>query len=69
VPPERADLVLSADVPDIEFGVLVGYGFDVEADGGDGCYVLLELEVVEDGCGRDLWSAWPLFADMTTMSM
>jgi hypothetical protein len=48
VPPEGADLVLSADIPYVEFGVLVRYGFDVEADGGDGCYVLLELEVVED---------------------
>ena len=41
---------MSTDVPDIEFGVLVGDGFDVEADGGDGGYVLLELEVVQDGC-------------------
>ena len=36
VPPERTDLVLAADVPDVEFDVLVGDGFDVEADGGDG---------------------------------
>lgn len=30
---------MAADVPDVEFDVLVGYGFDVEADGGDGGYV------------------------------
>ena len=41
VAPERADLVLAADVPDIELDVLVGDGFDVEADGGDGGDVLV----------------------------
>jgi hypothetical protein len=48
VAPEWADLVLAADVPDVEFGVFVGDGFDVEADCGNGCDVLFELEVVED---------------------
>ncbi len=41
VPPQRPDLVLSADVPYVEFDVLVGYGLDVEADGRDGGYVLV----------------------------
>jgi len=36
VPPQGADLVLPAHVPDVEAGVFVGDGFDVEADGGDG---------------------------------
>jgi hypothetical protein len=48
VAPERADLVLPADVPHVEFDVLVGDGFHVEADGGDGGYVLVEFEFVED---------------------
>lgn len=47
--PQRANLVLAADVPDIEFCVLVCDGFDVEADGGDCGNVLIELELVEDG--------------------
>lgn len=50
--PEGADLVLAADIPDVEFGVFVGYGFDVEADCGDGGDVLFEFEVVEDCCLR-----------------
>jgi hypothetical protein len=44
--PERSDLVLAADIPDVELGVLVCDGLDVEADGGDGGYVLVELELV-----------------------
>ena len=47
--PKRTDLVLAADVPDVELGVLVGDGLDVEADGGDGGDVRVELELVEDG--------------------
>lgn len=52
VSPQRADLVLASDIPDVELGVLVCDGLDVEADGGDGCDVLVELELVEDGCAR-----------------
>ena len=48
--PERSDFVLSADVPDVEFGVLVGYRFDVEADGRNGGDVRVELQFVEDCC-------------------
>lgn len=51
VSPQRSDLVLAADVPDVELGVLVRDGLDVEADGGDGGDVLVELELVEDGWG------------------
>lgn len=40
---------MAADVPDVEFDVLVGDRLDVEADGGDGGYVLVEFEFVEDG--------------------
>lgn len=51
--PERPDLVLSADIPDVEASVLVRDGLDVEADGGDGVDFAggarRELEGVEDG--------------------
>ena len=50
VPPQWTDLVLAADIPNVELGVLVCYGLDVEADSGDGGYVLVELEFVEDCC-------------------
>lgn len=49
VPPERADLVLSSDVPHGERDVLVLDGLDVEADGGDSSDDLAELELVQDG--------------------
>ena len=52
VSPQRANLVLAADVPDVELCVLVCDGLDVEADGGDGGHVLVELELVEDCCRR-----------------
>lgn len=46
--PKRPDLVLASDIPDVELGVLVCDGLDVEADGGDGGNVLVELELVQD---------------------
>jgi hypothetical protein len=53
VSPKRSDLVLSADVPDVEARVLVRDGLDVEADGRDGVDFAggarRELEGVEDG--------------------
>lgn len=56
VAPQWPDLVLPADIPHVEFHVLVGYGFDVEADSWDGGNVLVEFEFVEDGWWRVL--AW-----------
>ena len=50
--PERTNLVLAPDIPNIELCVLVRDGLDVEADGGNGGDVLVELELVEDGCAR-----------------
>jgi serine/threonine protein phosphatase PrpC len=41
VSPQRTDLVLTADIPDVEFGVLVCDGLDVEADRGDCCDILV----------------------------
>ncbi|KAG5642436.1 hypothetical protein DXG03_002782 [Asterophora parasitica] len=32
MPPKRANLVLASDVPHVEFHVLVGHGFHIEAD-------------------------------------
>lgn len=49
VAPERTDLVLAAHIPDIELDILVGHGLDVEANGGDGRDVLVQLELVENG--------------------
>jgi hypothetical protein len=50
--PERSNLVLSADIPDVELCVFVRDRLYVEANGGDGGDVLLELEIVEDSCGE-----------------
>lgn len=47
--PKRTDLVLSTHIPDVELGVLVGDGLDVEANGRNGCDVLVKLELVENG--------------------
>ena len=48
--PQRPDLVLSANVPHIEFDVLVRDGFDVEPDGGDSGHALVQLQFVEYRC-------------------
>ena len=50
VSPQRTDLVLTADIPDVELGVLVCDGLDVEANGGGCGDVLVKLELVENGC-------------------
>jgi hypothetical protein len=53
VSPKRPDLVLSADIPDVEARVLVRDGLDVESDGRDGVDFAGgargELKGVEDG--------------------
>lgn len=51
VSPQGTNLVLTANIPDIKLCVLVGNGFDVEANGGDGGDILVEFELVQDGCG------------------
>jgi hypothetical protein len=55
VSPKRPDLVLSADIPDVEARVLIRDGLDVEADSRDGvnfaCGARGELEGVENGFG------------------
>lgn len=50
MPPQGSNLVLSSDIPHVEFGVLVSNGLDVEADCGNRGDVRVELQFVEDGC-------------------
>lgn len=47
--PEGTDLVLAADVPDVELDVSEGDRLDVEADRGNGGDMVLQLELVQDG--------------------
>jgi len=47
--PERANLVLAADVPHGEGDVLILDRLDVEANGGNGGDNLAKLELVQDG--------------------
>ena len=53
--PQRADLVLPADVPDVELDILVRDRLDVETDGRDRGNVLVEFEFVEDCWRRMVW--------------
>ena len=46
--PQRSDLVLSTNIPNIEFCVLVRHRLDVEADCRYRRDVLIELELIED---------------------
>mmetsp|Transcript_23928 Transcript_23928/g.65196 ORF Transcript_23928/g.65196 Transcript_23928/m.65196 type:complete len:229 (+) Transcript_23928:314-1000(+) len=50
VPPQLADLILAADVPNVEVDVPVLHGLHVEADGGHGREHLAHLQAVKD-CG------------------
>ena len=47
--PQRPDLVLSANVPDVELDVLIGNRFDIETNGGNSGDVLVQLKLVENG--------------------
>ena len=50
MPPKRANLVLTTDIPNVEFYVLDRDSFDVETDSGNGGKILVvDLELVEDG--------------------
>ena len=49
MPPQRPNLVLTADVPDIKLDVFVRYSLDVEPYGRDGRNRLVEFEFVKDG--------------------
>jgi hypothetical protein len=49
VTPERANLVLSSDIPYSEGDILVLDSLDVETNGGDGGHDLAQLELIQDG--------------------
>jgi hypothetical protein len=72
VSPERPDLVLSADVPDVEARVLVRDGLDVESDGRDGVDFAGgargELEGVEDGFKRSAIVSWCSLASLLSLA-
>ena len=61
VSPKRPDFILSADIPNVETGVLVRDGLDVEADGGNGVDFAggagRQLEGVQDSFRRMLSAA------------
>lgn len=48
--PQRPNLVLTTNVPHVKLGVLVRYRLYVETNGRDGSNVLVELELVKNGC-------------------
>jgi hypothetical protein len=46
MPPERADFVLTADIPNVKLHVLISHAFDVESDGGNGGDILVQLQFI-----------------------
>mmetsp|Transcript_19158 Transcript_19158/g.73623 ORF Transcript_19158/g.73623 Transcript_19158/m.73623 type:complete len:215 (-) Transcript_19158:73-717(-) len=48
VPPQSADLVLTADIPDGELNCLAGHGLDVESDRRRGLDDLSHLKLIQD---------------------
>lgn len=50
VSPKRSDLVLTTNIPNVEFHILVCDGLDVESDGRDSRDILPQLEFVQDRC-------------------
>lgn len=48
--PQRSNLVLSTDIPNVEFDILVRDCFNIEADGRNGGDILVEFEFVENCC-------------------
>ena len=48
MPPQRPDLVLAANIPDIELDILVCDALDVKSNRGDRGDVLVEFQFVED---------------------
>lgn len=74
VSPQRANLILTTDIPDIEFDVLVGDALDVEPDSGNSGDVLVKLQFIQNSFehtsssadGRGLWS--PIGIALTSLS-
>ena len=49
--PQGSDLVLTTDIPNVEFDVLVGHALDVKAHGRNGSDILVaEFQFVENCC-------------------
>lgn len=49
VSPERANLVLTTDIPHVELDVLIGHALDVESDSGDrGDILVAEFQFVKN---------------------
>lgn len=46
--PQRTNLVLTADIPDVKLDILVRDRLDIEADSRNGGNILAELELVEN---------------------
>lgn len=68
--PQRSDLVLTTDIPDVELDILIDDRLDVKPDGGDGGDILIELQLIEDswslGCGDDQLSLSPMMVRSPT---
>lgn len=45
--PERPNLILSPDIPNIELDVLIGDCLDVESHCRDSCHILVQLQLVQ----------------------
>ena len=54
MPPQWTDLILTTDIPDIEFDILVGHALDVESDGGDRGDILVEFQFIQNGLNHQL---------------
>ena len=48
MPPQRPDLVLTADIPHVELDILVSDRLNVETNCRDRCHVLPQLQLVEN---------------------
>jgi hypothetical protein len=56
--PKRSDLVLSTNIPYVKLCVFIRDCLHVEADSGNGCNILLELEIIEDCYGGINCQCW-----------
>ena len=54
MPPQWTDLILTTDIPDIEFDILVGHALDVESDCGDSGDILVEFQFIQNGLNHQL---------------
>jgi hypothetical protein len=50
VSPERPYLILTPHIPNVKLNILIRDGLDVKPHGRDSSHILVELELVQDGC-------------------